>query len=168
LVQVHKFIKQKQLKLTPKPKPFKHIWSPMQWAWPPLTITLWPSPFLHNLMVSPVLLSAISLNRKLIRKRQDQVDASSSGSSCYSLADSTRTRVLAIKLNSKGTFYASVITLWSEARCLFLAARPTQTDRQTKSPHNLRKIFYIESGSESQQLISPVSGLFYQHYKEDQ
>ena len=82
-------------------------------------------------MVSPVLLSAISLNRKLIRKRQGQVDASSYGSSCYSLVDSTRTRVLAIKLNSKGMSYASVITLWSEAGCPFLAATPRQTDRQT-------------------------------------
>jgi len=125
----------------------------MQWAWPPLTITLWPSPFLHNLMVSPVLLTAISLNRKLIRKRQNQVDASPSGSSCYSLVDSTRTRVLAIRLNRKDMFYASVITLWSEAGCLFLAATPRQTDRQidrrTKSPHNLRNIFHVGSGSEA-------------------
>jgi len=120
-------------------------------------------------MVSPVLLSAISLNRKLIRKRQDQVDASSYGSSCYSLVDSTRTRVLAIKLNSKGIFYASVITLWSEAGCLFLAATPRQTDRQTdqestQPPKNLSR----RIRKRSQQLISPVSGLFYKHHKEDQ
>lgn len=115
------------------------------WARPPLTITLWPSPFLRNLMVSPVLLPAISLNRKLIRKREDQVGASSSGSSCCSLVDSTRTRVLAIKLNSKDMFYASVITIGSEAGCLFLAATP----RQTEWPPNLRNIFHVGSGSEA-------------------
>lgn len=141
----------------------------MQWAWPPLTITLWPSPFLHNLMVSPVLLTAISLNRKLIRKRQNQVDASPSGSSCYSLVDSTRTRVLAIRLNRKDMFYASVITLWSEAGCLFLAATPRQTDRQTDQESTQPpKYLSRRIRKRSQQLISPVSGLFYRHYKEDQ
>jgi hypothetical protein len=113
-------------------------------------------PFLHNLMVSPVLLPAISLNRKLIRKREDQVDASSPGSSCCSLVDSARAAVLDIKPSSKGIFYASVITLRSVAGNLFLTTTPKLTQESTQPPKDISR----RTRKRSQQLISPASELF--------